>query len=86
MVLILGGIPGAFLGAWLISIANPSVFRFLIGLIALGFVAYQFSRDRGWIRVGGKPIAMRWVFCFPSARGSPASSPMRAGRWQAFTC
>ena len=69
MVLILGGIPGAFLGAWLISIANPSVFRFLIGLIALGFVAYQFSRDRGWIRVGGKPMSDAVGFLFSIGAG-----------------
>jgi len=61
-ILILGGIPGAFLGAFLISIANPDVFRFLIGLIALAFVLFQFSRDRGWLNTAQQPMSDRSGF------------------------
>lgn len=48
-VLIIGGLPGALLGALLISIADPDLFRFLIGLIAVAFVIWQFSKARGWV-------------------------------------
>ncbi len=48
--LVIGGVPGVALGALLYGIADPDVFRLLIGAIALGFVAFQLGRARGWIR------------------------------------
>ncbi len=48
--LLIGSVPGVLLGMALWSVANPDVFRFLIGVIALGFVAWQISQKRGWIR------------------------------------
>lgn len=57
-VLIWGGVPGAVLGAVLIGWADPQVFRFLIGLIAVGFVAYQIACNRGWL-AGWHPQARR---------------------------
>lgn len=47
--LILGALPGIALGAVLYGIASPDVFRLLIGVIAVGFVAYQGAKARGWI-------------------------------------
>lgn len=41
ILLILGGIPGVALGAALYTIAEPDVFRVLIGLISIGFVLWQ---------------------------------------------
>lgn len=42
-LLILGGLPGVALGAMLYQIAEPDVFRVLIGAIALGFIAWQMA-------------------------------------------
>ncbi|WP_074221591.1 sulfite exporter TauE/SafE family protein [Rhodovulum sp. ES.010] len=40
-LLILGGLPGVALGAVLYRVAEPDVFRVLIGAVALGFVGFQ---------------------------------------------
>ena len=56
--LILGGLPGVALGAGLYSVADPDVFRVLIGAIALGFVAWQIAGRRGLIRLPMAPF--RW--------------------------
>ncbi|MDJ0826142.1 MAG: sulfite exporter TauE/SafE family protein [Rhodobacter sp.] len=56
-VLILGGVPGVAFGALLYGIADPDVFRLLIGVIALGFVSFQIGRGRGWIRPAARPIS-----------------------------
>lgn len=49
-LMMIGGVPGVICGAALYSVANADVLRFLIGLIALGFVAYQVARARGYLR------------------------------------
>ncbi len=54
--LIIGAIPGVLIGAFLYRIANPDFFRLLIGLIALGFVAFQLARAKGWITPAPNPI------------------------------
>lgn len=50
VLLILGGLPGVALGAALYTVADPDVFRFLIGAISLGFVVWQSARALGWIQ------------------------------------
>ncbi|WP_371168206.1 sulfite exporter TauE/SafE family protein [Aliiroseovarius sp. 2305UL8-7] len=55
--LILGAIPGVAVGALLYSIADPDIFRLLIGLIAVGFVAFQAARTRGLIQPAAKPMS-----------------------------
>jgi len=55
-ILMIGGVPGVALGALLFEFTNPDVFRFLIGSIAVGFVLWQVSLARGWLRVSPKPI------------------------------
>lgn len=48
--LIIGSLPGVALASALWSAANPDLLRLFIGVIALGFVAFQIARSRGWIR------------------------------------
>ena len=48
--LIIGGVPGIALGAALYTVADADVFRFLIGAISIGFVAWQIAQKRGLIR------------------------------------
>ncbi|MDH5797223.1 MAG: sulfite exporter TauE/SafE family protein [Paracoccaceae bacterium] len=57
--LILGSIPGIIIGTLLFSVANPDVFRLLIGAIAIGFVAFQMARRQGWIRPAAQPMSNR---------------------------
>ncbi len=49
--LMVGAIPGCIIAAWLYAIVEPDVFRFLIGVICLAFVAFQLGRERGWINI-----------------------------------
>ncbi len=46
LLLILGSIPGAALGAYLFAWTNEDMLRVLIGAIALGFVVWQFLQRR----------------------------------------
>jgi len=54
-LLVLGALPGLALGVALYTVANADVFRFLIGAMAVGFVAFQFARARGLIRASARP-------------------------------
>ena len=58
--LILGGVPGVALGAWLLEVAPPDLLRFLIGSVAIGFVGWQWAVKAGRVpRVGADagPVA-----------------------------
>lgn len=44
---ILGGLPGVALGVWLFQVANADVFRVLMGVLAILFVAWQALRQTG---------------------------------------
>ncbi|MCK0139510.1 sulfite exporter TauE/SafE family protein [Aliiroseovarius sp. F47248L] len=55
--LVLGAVPGVAIGALLYSIADPDIFRLLIGLIAVGFVAFQAAKSRGWIKPAPNPMS-----------------------------
>lgn len=57
--LILGAIPGVAIGSALYSIADPDLFRILIGLIAIGFVMFQLARTQGWIAQTATPMSGR---------------------------
>jgi uncharacterized membrane protein YfcA len=50
LLLILGAVPGVALGAALYRIAEPDVFRVLIGVISIGFVIWQLAVARALIR------------------------------------
>ena len=60
----IGGIPGVGLGVLLFGVAEPDAIRVLIGLIALGLVAFQVARGQGWLTVAerpfSKPHALNW--------------------------
>ncbi|WP_424940779.1 sulfite exporter TauE/SafE family protein [Aliiroseovarius sp. S253] len=57
--LIWGAVPGVAIGSLLYSFANPDVFRLLIGLIAVGFVAFRVARMKGLIRSAAQPMRGR---------------------------
>lgn len=50
VLLILGGLPGVALGALLYKVAEPDVFRVLIGAISVGFVVWQLANANGLVR------------------------------------
>lgn len=54
-LLVLGSLPGVALGVALYKVADADVFRLLIGAMAVGFVAFQIGRARGWIRAAERP-------------------------------
>jgi uncharacterized membrane protein YfcA len=58
-LLLLGGVPGVALGVALWRVANDDVIRLLIGGISLGFVAWQVSVSRGWLRLGRLRLGAR---------------------------
>ena len=70
-LLVLGALPGVALGAWLYRIADPDLFRLLIGGIALAFVAWQGAARAGAIR--------------PPSRGLPAWAGALSGMVTGFT-
>ena len=49
-VLVLGSVPGIVLAGALYDLAPPDLFRFLIGLLAVGFVTFQAVLRLGWLR------------------------------------
>ncbi len=49
--LIIGALPGCVLAAWLYAILDGDMFRLLIGVVCLAFVAFQVARARGWLTV-----------------------------------
>ncbi|WP_212524999.1 sulfite exporter TauE/SafE family protein [Actibacterium sp. MT2.3-13A] len=62
--LILGSVPGVALGAMLYRLADPDLFRLLIGGIAIAFVAWQLSVRLRLVRFRARP--------FPPAAGGLA--------------
>lgn len=57
LLLIAGAVPGVALGAALYRIAEPDVFRVLIGLISVGFVIWQIASKRGYIRAASHTLS-----------------------------
>ena len=54
LLVIAGALPGVAIGAALYRIASPDLLRLLIGLVSVGFVAWQISVKRGWLKMGTK--------------------------------
>lgn len=54
-VLILGSLPGIALGAVAFTMVNADVLRFMIGTVALAFVAFQLARGAGMLRPAARP-------------------------------
>jgi uncharacterized membrane protein YfcA len=55
-VLVVGALPGVALGALLYTRVDADVFRFLIGAIALAFVAWQWGQRAGWIKTAHRSL------------------------------
>lgn len=55
-LLIIGAMPGVLLGALIYTRVNADVFRFIIGIIALLFVGWQFGQARGLIKPARKAL------------------------------
>jgi uncharacterized membrane protein YfcA len=47
---IYGAVLGIVVAGLIYRYANPDIFRLLIGLMAIGFVAFQAAKARGWIK------------------------------------
>lgn len=82
-ILLLGSVPGLVAGILLYRVADPDLFRLMIGVIAIGFVAFQVARGRGWIRAAARPMgdggglfwgAMTGLTSFISHAGGPPSA------------
>lgn len=54
--LILGGVPGVLIAAAVWRVADPNLFRFLIGVISLWFVVGQVGRRQGWWQPRTRPL------------------------------
>ena len=67
--IVIGAVPGVALGAWIYAQVPADAFRLLIGAICLAFVAYQFSRERGWLRVGNFVFTKAWAWVTGVAAG-----------------
>jgi uncharacterized protein len=88
--LMIGATPGVALGALFFRLVSADGLRLLVGSIALGFVAFQLARARGWVAPGrgGDRPALGWfwgcVAGFTSfvshAGGPPAAMYLLAAR------
>ncbi len=56
LLIIVGALPGVALGAALYRIASPDLLRLLIGIVSVGFVVWQISVQRGWLRMGARHL------------------------------
>jgi uncharacterized membrane protein YfcA len=82
-LLILGGVPGVAVGWLLLARVDADAFRLLIGVIAVGFVAWQGLRAAGVIVLAPRPVGplagVFWGFLaaftsFVSHAGGPAAA------------
>jgi uncharacterized membrane protein YfcA len=58
-LLILGALPGVAVGAALYKVAQPDLLRVLIGVISVGFVAWQTAIRSGWITAAEQALSPR---------------------------
>ncbi len=82
-LLVLGALPGVMLGAALYKVAEPDVFRVLIGLISVGFVVWQLATRCGLLRpapavlprsIGALAGAVAGFTSFVSHAGGPPAA------------
>jgi len=57
LLLIAGAVPGVALGAALYTVAEPDVFRVLIGAISVGFVIWQMAVRFGYVRAAAQTLS-----------------------------
>ncbi|MEM9010535.1 MAG: sulfite exporter TauE/SafE family protein [Pseudomonadota bacterium] len=67
--LMIGAVPGVGLGVLLFRYTDADAVRLLIGAIALGFVAYQLGRSRGWISIAARPFRLGAALLWGSVAG-----------------
>ena len=89
-LLMAGAVPGVILGALLFHAVSADGLRLMVGGIALGFVAFQLARARGWLTPGAGFARPAWggfwgtVSGFTSfishAGGPPAAMYLLASR------
>lgn len=99
-LLMLGGIPGTFLGWLLFRMISADGIRLLVGGMAVGFVLFQTARQRGWLRpperAAGQGARLFWgtltgFTSFVSHAGGPPATMYLLGagldktRYQATT-
>lgn len=60
--MILGAIPGVAFAAWIYTAVDANVFRILIGIICLAFVAFQMSQSLGLLKVRRLPFRRRYAW------------------------
>ena len=68
-VLLIGAVPGIALGAALFGLADPDLFRILIGAVAIGFVLFQGARRLGWLRLEGRSMSERSGYFWGAVAG-----------------
>lgn len=68
-VLLIGSVPGLALGAALFGLADPDVFRILIGLVAIGFVLFQGARRIGLLQLEGRNMSDGAGYFFGAVAG-----------------
>ncbi|QHQ36270.1 sulfite exporter TauE/SafE family protein [Algicella marina] len=82
-LLLFASVPGILIGALLFRTIDGSFVKLMIGVIAVGFVAFQISVKRGWLKLGrGEPTsasAILWgglsgFSSFVSHAGGPPAS------------
>jgi len=76
--MIVGGLPGVALGAWLFARTDADVFRVLIGGISIAFVIWQVGRSLGWIRTAARALPT-WVGTLTGAVAGFTSFVSHAG-------
>lgn len=67
--LLIGAIPGIVIAIWIYQVTDADVFRFLIGMMSLLFVCYQFARSMGWFAPGTRPIGPLMGFFIGAVSG-----------------
>ncbi len=85
-MLMLGAIPGVAVGWALFGAVSADGVRLMIGLLALGFVAYNLARRFGLARRWNGRSRRGRGCSGARSRGSPASSATPAGRRRRSTC
>lgn len=78
LLLILGALPGVALGAVLYRVAEPDVFRVLIGVISVGFVAWQLALARGLVK-RARSVLPKWAGAVAGAVAGFTSFVSHAG-------
>ena len=67
--MIIGAIPGVIFAAWIYTAVDADVFRILIGVICLAFVAFQMAQKWGLLTVRRLPFRRRYAWSAGAVAG-----------------